>query len=112
MKRLLTLALFMVVLLAACGNKLDGTYENDKVMLEANDETEKVELTFKLENTGFSFFTKEDVSFEGKIDKKENKIIIREQGEVFKMDYKVEKDKVKLVSQELGIEDELTKVEE
>ncbi|MGC9652395.1 hypothetical protein ACO2FJ_11215 [Staphylococcus warneri] len=71
MKRIFVLCLGMLILLAACGSKVDGTYKNDEMSIKASKDSDRATLHLKsLENDGGIFgVEKNDGNVEGRIDK-------------------------------------------
>lgn len=56
MKRIIVLCLGMLILLAACGSKVDGTYKNDEMSIKASKDSDRATLHLKsLENDGGIF---------------------------------------------------------
>ena len=56
MKRIIVLCLGMLILLEACGSKVDGTYKNDEMSIKASKDSDRATLHLKsLENDGGIF---------------------------------------------------------
>lgn len=94
MKKLIALSLFMMVLLAACGNKLDGTYEgkNDGMdtQLKLDTKSDKATLSMTFNESG----VKANVSFDGTIDQENEHIVFDIDGEKHETSYTVKGDKL------------------
>lgn len=90
MRKLLGLSLLLVILLAACGNKVDGKYVNKKehVTLVANDEKKTARLI--VEPFGAP------VEIKGKIDTDKKAITFEEDGESLKFNYEFDKEQLVL----------------
>ncbi|MBF2177513.1 hypothetical protein H3984_06985 [Staphylococcus warneri] len=100
MKRIIVLCLGMLILLAACGSKVDGTYKNDEMSIKASKDSDRATLHLKsLENDGGIFgVEKNDGNVEGRIDKDKKTMSFDVQGETMKYDYKVKGDKLILIN--------------
>ena len=96
MKKLMALSLLMMVLLAACGNKVDGTYEGEGIRIGVDSEKEEVIFTDY----------NEDVSFKGLVDEENQKFIFND---FFDIDYKMKGSKLIIENPLDGKEVELMK---
>lgn len=93
MKKLIVLCLGLVILLAACGGKINGTYGNKDMKITANSETGKATLHIP----GFvseSFFgiDKHSGDYEGTVDKENKTMTFDTDNGKIKLGYKVKGD--------------------
>ena len=94
MKRLIGVCLGLMILLAACGNKVDGTYKNKEVTLTADDDAETAQINYDTGDDEWNEFLEEDgndLNYKGEIDKKKKTMTFKDKkGNVeMKMSYKV-----------------------
>lgn len=93
MKRLIGVCLGLMILLAACGNKVDGTYENKELTLTADNDAETVQINYDPRYNKDKEWMEEDEdrNYKGEIDKKKKTMTFKdENGSIeMKMSYKV-----------------------
>lgn len=96
MKRLIGVCLGLMILLAACGNKLDGTYKNSGMSIKADEDTETATMHIKMyESEGFLGMGKKDGNFDGEVNKdKKTMSFTSDEGDEMKFKYKVKGDKL------------------
>ena len=99
MKRIIVLCLGMLILLAACGSKVDGTYKNDEMSIKASKDSDRATLHLKsLENDGGIFGVEKMMEMlKGELTKIKT-MSFDVQGETMKFDYKVKGDKLILIN--------------
>ncbi|MEJ7489306.1 hypothetical protein WL511_05285 [Staphylococcus pettenkoferi] len=94
MKRLIVVCLGLMILLVACGNKVDGTYKNEELTLRADDDAETAQINYDTGDDELNEWMEEeeeDLNYKGEIDKKKKTMTFKDKkGNVeMKMSYKV-----------------------
>ncbi|MBM0752546.1 major membrane immunogen (membrane-anchored lipoprotein) [Staphylococcus epidermidis] len=96
MKRILLVCLSLVIILTACGNKLDGTYKNKDLSIKADRDSKDVTLHInELESTGFLGVGENDGNLSGEINRDKNIITFEnDDGNDMKINYKLKGNKL------------------
>ncbi|MGN5884151.1 hypothetical protein [Staphylococcus simulans] len=95
MKKLMAFCLGLVILLAACGNKVDGTYSNSDIRVTANSESGNATMIIKaMQSEGFFGVGENDGEFNGTVDKDNGTMNFDIQNRTMKLKYKVKGDKL------------------
>ncbi|NWK83552.1 hypothetical protein HYE69_01815 [Staphylococcus sp. GSSP0090] len=95
MKKLIIVCLGVIFLLAACGNKVDGTYKNNDLSITANSESGNATLHINaMETDGIFGMGENSGDIDGKVDKDKKVMKFNGDGEDIQINYKVKGDKL------------------